>query len=130
MAESAFRRRLQEFGGVALFAVALLWLIALLSYVPTDPAWFFNSGSTAGTDNFAGPVGAFVAVASFQVLGYGALLIPFFVAYVGWYSFWCRDIDAGYTKLVGAALLLACVSGLLSLAASVFPGGAATTRAG
>ena len=115
---------------MALFAVALLWLIALVSYSPTDPAWFFNNVPTAGTENFAGPVGAFVAVASFQLLGYAAFLVPFFVGYVGWHYFWCRDIDAGYTKLVGAVLLVACVAGLLSLAASAFASGSATNEAG
>jgi len=121
---------MREFGGVVLFAAALLWLIALVSYSPADPAWFFNNASASSTDNFAGPVGAFVAVASFQLLGYASFLIPILFAYVGWHYFWCREIDAGYTKLVGAGLLLACAAGLLSLAGSAFADGGATNQAG
>ena len=44
MAGSVLSRRLSEFIGVALFALALLWLIALASYSPADPVWFFNTG--------------------------------------------------------------------------------------
>jgi S-DNA-T family DNA segregation ATPase FtsK/SpoIIIE len=35
---------------------------------------------------------------------------------LGWHYFWCRSLDAQYTKLVGAGLLFGCVSSLLSLA--------------
>ena len=34
----------------------------------------------------------------------------------GWHYFWCRTLDAQYTKLVGAGLLFGCLSSLLSLA--------------
>ena len=35
---------------------------------------------------------------------------------IGWHYFWCREVDAQYTKLVGAGLLFGCLSSLLSLA--------------
>ena len=66
--------------------------------------------------NFAGRVGAFLAELSFQLLGYGSYLLPAAMVILGWHYFWCRSIDAQYTKLVGAGLLFACVSSLLSLA--------------
>jgi hypothetical protein len=37
MAESNLSRRISEFVGVALFALALIWLISLVTYEPTDP---------------------------------------------------------------------------------------------
>ena len=37
MAGSALSRRLSEIVGVGLFALALIWLVALSSYSPTDP---------------------------------------------------------------------------------------------
>ena len=62
MAGSFVSRRLSEFLGVALFAVALLWLISLASYSAADPVWFFtSSGSDAAPVNFGGRVGAFLA---------------------------------------------------------------------
>jgi S-DNA-T family DNA segregation ATPase FtsK/SpoIIIE len=120
LAQSALSRRVSEFVGVALFAIALIWLISLVSYTPTDPAWFFNSVTGAAPSNFAGRVGAFVAEASFQLAGYSAYLIPVMLGIVGWHSFWCHKLEAAYTKLAGAALLVICAGGLLALAATGF----------
>ena len=117
MAGSFVSRRLSEFLGVALFAVALLWLISLASYSAADPVWFFtSSGSDAAPVNFGGRVGAFLAELSYQSLGYAAYLIPVVFVVSGWHYFWCRLPDAAYTKLFGAVLLFACVSAFLSLA--------------
>ena len=116
MAGSTLSRRVSEFFGVALFAAALIWLIALATYEPTDPVWFFSAGSGAQPANFAGRVGAFLAELSFQLLGYASYLIPAAMVVLGWHYFWCRTLDAQYTKLVGAGLLFGCVSSLLSLA--------------
>ncbi|MGE5198859.1 MAG: DNA translocase FtsK [Rhodospirillaceae bacterium] len=130
-ASSALSRRLSEFVGVLAFAVSLLWLIALATYNPADPAWFFNTGATQPATNLAGRGGAFVAELSHQVLGYAAFLFPVLAAVVGWCRFWCTPIDAFYTKLVGVVLLLSSTASFLSLAladkrvtgASFEPGG-------
>jgi DNA segregation ATPase FtsK/SpoIIIE, S-DNA-T family len=116
VAGSTVSRRVSEFVGVALFAAALIWLIALATYEPSDPVWFFSAGSGAQPVNFAGRVGAFLAELSFQLLGYASHLIPAAMVVLGWHYFWCRTLDAQYTKLVGAGLLFGCVSSLLSLA--------------
>jgi S-DNA-T family DNA segregation ATPase FtsK/SpoIIIE len=115
-ASSALSRRLSEFLGVALFAVALTWLIALITYDPSDPAWFFNSGTHLPPANLIGRVGAFVAELSFQLVGYSAFLFPGVLGVAGWHYFWCRKVDAAYTKLVGALMLFACLSSFLSIA--------------
>ena len=107
MAGSALSRRLSEFVGVALFATALIWLIALVSYHPMDPVWFFNTGADLPPSNFAGRIGAFIAELSLQMLGYAAYLIPVVMVVIGWHYFWCRVLDAAYTKMFGAALLFA-----------------------
>jgi S-DNA-T family DNA segregation ATPase FtsK/SpoIIIE len=116
MSGSALSRRLSEFVGVALFAAALIWLIALASYSPSDPVWFFNTGGDLPPTNFAGRIGAFIAELSLQLLGYAAYLIPIVMVVIGWHYFWCRVLDAAYTKLFGAWLLFACVAAFLSLA--------------
>ena len=113
---STLTRRASEFLGVALFAAAVLWIVALVTYEPSDPAWFFTTGTSHAAANFAGLVGAFVAEASFQVVGYASYLIPAALVVLGWHYFWCRALDAIYTKLVGTALLFASLSGLLALA--------------
>ena len=122
MAQSAVSRRLSEFAGVALFGASVLWLVALVSYTPDDPAWFFNRVSSGETVNFAGRIGAFIAVVAFQLLGHSAWLIPVFFGYLAWHYFWCLDIEAEYTKLVGGAMLVGSVAALLALAFGALDG--------
>jgi len=115
VAESKLSRRISEFLGVALFALALIWLIALVTYEPTDPVWFFTTSALHPPANFVGRVGAFLSELSFQLLGYAAYLIPAVVASAGWYYFWCQPFGAVYTKLIGITLLVGCSSAFLSL---------------
>ena len=115
MAGSFVSRRLSEFVGVAMFALALMWLISLASYNSADPVPFFTTATGTPT-NFGGLVGAFLAELSYQILGYAAYLIPIVLVVTGWHYFWCRVPDAAYTKLVGAGLLVGCVAAFLSLA--------------
>ena len=113
---STASRRVSEFVGVALFAAALLWILALASYDPNDPVWFFSTaGHGAPVGNFAGRVGAFLAELSFQLVGYASYLIPALLVVTGWNYFWCRTFEAAATKATGAGLLLGCLSALLSL---------------
>jgi S-DNA-T family DNA segregation ATPase FtsK/SpoIIIE len=113
---SNLSRRVSEFLGVALFAVALIWVISLASYEPSDPVWFFSTGAHAAPVNFVGRVGAFLAEFSFQLFGYASYLVPAVMVIIGWNHFWCRQFDAPGTKATGAALLFACISAFLSLA--------------
>src|SRR5688572_29623641 len=116
MADSPLSRRISEFLGVALFALALMWLIALVSYEPTDPVWFFTTDASRPPANFVGRVGAFLAELSFQLLGYASCLVPAVIAVLGWHYFWCQRFEAVYTKAIGVSLLLGCASAFLSLA--------------
>ncbi|MEO8481784.1 MAG: DNA translocase FtsK [Acidobacteriota bacterium] len=128
MADSALSRRVSEFAGVVLFATALLWLIALVTYSSSDPVWFFNDVAGGDVHNFAGRFGAFLATASFQLCGYAAFLLPLVVGIIAWHYFWCTVIDAAYTKLAGALLFVTSLAGLCEVASSVVLD--ASTRAG
>jgi len=112
---STVSRRASEFIGVALFAAALIWIVALATYVSTDPVWFFSTGLQAAPANFAGRVGAFLAELSYQLVGYAAYLVPVFFVLGGWHYFWCRPVGAPGTKATGAVILVTCLSALLSL---------------
>ena len=127
---SALSRRLSEVVGVTLFAAALIWLIALATYDANDPVWFFSTGTHDVPANFAGRVGAFLGELSYQVLGYASYLIPAVIAVAGWHYFWCRAIDAIYTKLIGAGLLLACGAAFLGLTLGRVDFGPRAYRAG
>jgi S-DNA-T family DNA segregation ATPase FtsK/SpoIIIE len=113
--ESTLSRRLSEFLGVALFALALIWLISLVTHDPTDPVWFFTTGTGHPPVNFVGRVGAFLSEFSFQLFGYAAFLIPAVIGVAGWHYFWCQVPDAAYTKLTGVGLLFLGSSAFLSL---------------
>ena len=115
MAESTLSRRISEFAGVALFALALIWLIALVTYEPTDPVWFFTTDAAHPPANFVGRVGAFLAELAFQLFGYASYLLPLVIAVAGWHYFWCHPPHAAYTKLAGVALFFGCASAFLSL---------------
>ena len=127
---SPVSRRVSEIVGVALFALSLIWLIALASYDPNDTAWFFATGSNDVPANFIGRVGAFLAELSFQVVGFASYLLPALVAAGGWQYFWCRPVDALYTKATGVTLLFACSSAMLSLLVGSATSGARTFEAG
>jgi len=129
-ASSALSRRMSEFLGVALFAGALIWLISLASYNASDPVWFFNTGSDLPPANFAGRIGAFIGELSYQMLGYAAYIGPIVLVVMGWHYFWCRTVDAAYTKLLGAGLLFGCISSFLSLAFGTLDVGGKDFRAG
>jgi len=126
---STLSRRVSEVLGVALFGAALIWLVALASYEPNDPVWFFSTGAEAPA-NFVGRVGAFLAELSFQIFGYGSYLLPGMVAIAGWHYFWCRRVEAVYTKLTGAGLALACTSAFMALALGSVEVGERAFRAG
>jgi DNA segregation ATPase FtsK/SpoIIIE, S-DNA-T family len=113
--ESTLSRRISEFVGVALFALALIWLISLVTHDPTDPVWFFTTGTGHPPVNFVGRVGAFLSELSFQLFGYAAFLFPAVIGVAGWHYFWCQKPDAPYTKLTGVALLFLASSAFLSL---------------
>jgi S-DNA-T family DNA segregation ATPase FtsK/SpoIIIE len=130
VAGSIFSRRLSEFCGVALFASALIWLIALATYSPSDPVWFFSTAAAEPPANFIGRVGAFLAELSFQLFGDGSYLIPAMLVILGWHQFWCRQVEAVYTKISGGILLFGCVTSFLSLAFGVVDVGGKPFRAG
>ena len=109
-------RRVSEFSGVALFALALVWLIALTTYDPADAVWFFNAGGQVPPSNFVGQVGALLAELSYQVVGFAAFLLPVIAIVAGWHYFWCRQMPAAGTKVVGLGLMLGSGAALLSLA--------------
>ena len=106
-----------ELLGLVAFALALMLLIALATFDPRDPAPFFKAGVEGPARNFIGPFGAFLAEMLIpQLFGLASLLLPILLGLLGWKLFWCKPIDAPYTKAVGNGVLLLSLAGLLSLA--------------
>ena len=120
MSRSTLSRWGSEFFGVALFAAALFSLVALATYDPLDPVWFFSTDGHETPVNFAGRVGAFVAELSFQLVGFSAYLLPLVLVVLGWHYFWCKPVEGTYVRAVGLGLTLACTASFLTLAFSAF----------
>ena len=114
--EVARSHKSAEFLGLMAFAVALMLLISLATYNPGDPAPFFRSGTSGPARNFIGPIGAFLAELLVpQLFGMAALLLPIILAVTGWKLFWCRPIEAAYTKASGVVLMLLSLTALLTM---------------
>jgi S-DNA-T family DNA segregation ATPase FtsK/SpoIIIE len=105
-----------ELLGLVAFAVALMLLIALATFDPRDPAPFFKAGVEGPARNFIGPFGAFLAEMLIpQLFGVASMLFPIVLGLLGWKLFWCRPVDAPYTKAVGNLLLLLSLASLFAL---------------
>src|SRR5690348_3273454 len=71
-AHTFFKRRLSEAGGFFLIAVAMLFVLALVSYDPRDPS--VNHAVDGPVGNLLGPTGAVLADALVQTIGAAAFL--------------------------------------------------------
>src|SRR5947209_13936114 len=80
---AAVARALREGALWFLGAVALLLVLALLSY-HKDDASFWNTGDGGTVHNWIGPVGAWLAGFFFSLFGRPAYLFPVMLAYAGW----------------------------------------------
>jgi S-DNA-T family DNA segregation ATPase FtsK/SpoIIIE len=122
-------RRLCEVFGVAIFGLALLWVISLASYSASDPVLFFSTAA-GRPGNFGGRVGALLAELAFQVLGYGAYLLPAALVVIGWHYFWVRALSAPWTKLAGGIVLFSAAGAALAIAFGRLPIGGKSFPAG
>ncbi len=114
--ETKHSTRLTEFCGLSAFALALMLLISLATYTPRDPVPFFKAGANGPLGNFIGPFGAFLAELLVpQLFGIAALLLPMVLGVAGWKLFWCRPIEAPYTKAFGLTNLLLALSAFMTL---------------
>ncbi len=81
---AALAGALRESAVIAVAAAALVVLIALLTYSPVDPGFFFYRGVGSGVHNRIGPVGAWLADALFGLFGRGAYWVPLMLGFGAW----------------------------------------------
>lgn len=96
-----------EVAGILGIAVALFLLASLLSYNSLDPS-FFNSGGGPGhqVHNYGGRWGAELSGDLLELLGVGALALPFFLILFSWRFLSVKTTPSVAWKLVGCVLLL------------------------
>jgi S-DNA-T family DNA segregation ATPase FtsK/SpoIIIE len=101
-------------------AIALIMLVALLSYSPQDPG-FSHTGDGSPVRNQIGAVGAWFSDIAFSLFGGPALLFPAMMLLAGWILFTHRstpgpvDRQILFTRLSGFALTLATSCALATL---------------
>jgi S-DNA-T family DNA segregation ATPase FtsK/SpoIIIE len=84
--EPAMARGVREAAFWLLAAVALVLLLALASFDPSDPS-FSYTGEPGRVGNLIGPLGAWVADILFMLFGLPAFLFPVAIAYGAWVAF-------------------------------------------
>lgn len=101
-------RRLNEMLGLVLIAAALLLLLALVSYTPSDPS-FNTVGGGAGNrpaHNWTGVTGAYTADLLLQTLGIAIFFVPLVLMRVGVYWMRSRAVGSTAAKTTGLVLWL------------------------
>ena len=104
-------RRLNEVVGLLLLLAGIGLGLSFESYSPTDPSW--NTASSSSPQNLLGYPGAYTADLAFQLLGVAAFALPVLILMLGWR--WVRSDSVGGARLIGAALLVTCLSAGLSV---------------
>lgn len=105
---------MREIWGVAIGVLAILLVLSLFSYAPSDRSFNTPSGSL-NTSNWGGVVGAHLADFLLQGVGLSAYLLPLFLFVVSYHLFLEAYRGHRVVKASGYALLLWSTAILLSL---------------
>ena len=104
-----------EMVGVVLLTLALLLILSLLSYSPTDPILFGEASSSEPTSNLVGKIGMTLAVGVFGIVGGAAYLLPFAMAVLGRRCFLRGEMGMTLRSAAGFTSLLLFLSAMLAL---------------
>jgi S-DNA-T family DNA segregation ATPase FtsK/SpoIIIE len=99
-------RRLNELIGLIVLVSAVLLLLALASYTPTDPSFNTVGGYATGrlAHNWTGMVGAYVADAMLQAIGVAAFFLPVLLGRLGICWMQSRLVGSPGAKAFGLGL--------------------------
>jgi S-DNA-T family DNA segregation ATPase FtsK/SpoIIIE len=102
-----FKRRLKEAGGLFLITVSLAFIVALVTFTPSDTS--FNTAATGPLQNLLGSFGAYTADILLQALGL-ASLIPLIVCLSwGWKTLTKKSIHLFWLRM---GLLITAILGV------------------
>ncbi len=127
--------RLNEIVALAIFVVALLLLICLITFNPNDTSW--NVAGQKEVSNWAGSIGSNLASIFLQLIGLASYLVPPLLFVVAWRRFRTRRISSAWWRIAGLCLIVFSIAALLSLSflptlfdGSIYPGGLLGTMIG
>ena len=110
-------RRLNELIGLLVLVSAILLLLALVSYRPTDPSFNTVGGLGDGrpAHNWTGVIGAWMADLLLQFEGLTAFCLPVLAGGLGWTWLRSRPTGSPGAKLIGIVLCMVFGPALLGL---------------
>lgn len=120
MAQLSGTQRLMEVGMMLSCATAFFLLIALASFHPSDPGWS-QAGLHNEIQNLMGSIGAWAADILLFTFGITAYVLPFALAFCGWFIFLHirsvtkLDYLTISLRLVGALLVVFGFTGIASI---------------
>ena len=113
-------RLVREGSLICYFLLALFLLIALMSYSPTDPA-YFSTGVGADVDNSVGVYGAYISDILFQLFGYLSYAVPLLLVYKIYTGFKENALEEKFSaslfafQLLGFSFLIFSACGLSAI---------------
>ena len=113
-------QRIMEVGMIISCAFAFFLLVALASFDPSDPGWS-QAGISSQVQNMMGSVGAYCADILLFTFGITAYLVPFALAFIGWFVFLhlrnLKELDylTISLRLIGVLLLIFGFTGIASI---------------
>ncbi|MGQ8363720.1 DNA translocase FtsK 4TM domain-containing protein [Glaciecola sp. 1036] len=113
-------QRLIEVGMILSCGFAFFLLVALASFHPSDPGWS-QAGFETEVNNMMGAVGAYCADILLFTFGMTAYLVPFGLAFIGWYLFLHlknpKELDylTISLRLIGVVFLIFGFTGIASI---------------
>ena len=104
---------LNEIKGIVILALSLILLASLVSFTPTDLAWF-TSNPNAHAQNWIGIAGAYVAGIFFFLVGYSTYFLVGIGVFFSWNKFTSRDLSFNFFKFLSILILFTVAAGLFS----------------
>ncbi len=109
------REHFNEVKGIVVFALGLILLASLVSFVPDDLAWY-TTHPNFPAKNLIRIVGAYAAGSLFFVFGYSAYFLVVFLFFWSWNKFSSRNIQFTAAKAISFFILFSVISCLFSMA--------------
>ncbi len=120
MARLSGIQRIMEVGMIISGAFAFFTLLALASFHEADPSWS-QAGLQSNVKNWVGPIGAWFADILFFGFGRFAYVVPFLIAFLGWFFFQQAKslVQIDYLtiglRIIGTILFVIGMTGVLSI---------------
>ncbi len=113
--ESKINKRNQEIKSLILLALAIIFLLCLVSYHPQDPSFTRFVPDDTPTQNYMGYIGSYTADSLIRLLGFSSFLLPLLLFLFALKYFLRPAFEMKKGKVLAFVVFVLTVSGLLSL---------------